>query len=531
MSMLSDEEIRKAREDLLTMKLEKVKRLEAELENQKNLPHMHLHKFFPWQRQLIDCTERVQIITAANQVGKSSTMIKKNIEFATNEDLWATIWPQQIANGERPTLFWYLYPTSDMFTAEFYDKWMPLMPVNRRCPKRGWREMKANGKLIGLAFNTGVYLYFKSYGQGKERLQGGTVWMCTADEECDADIVPELQMRVTAKNGILLFGFTATKGQEFWRLIVEERKKWPHAWVRQVALFDCMQYEDGAPTLWTKERVQQAINSCVSEAEIKRRIYGRFIKDEGVAVHTFNRTVHLLPYVPVPKEWQIYIGVDWGKGKTDVKKGRVNPSSLVFVAVSPQNTDCRVIRAWRGDDVQTTAQDVVEQFARMQTGLETQIAGIFYDYGAADLGTIGQRMGYAFQRADKARDKGIATVATLFQGDFLRIYEPSEASRDLIPDDFIEGAKLALELESVPPESQRAHIIDDLFDALRYAVNGIPFDWEEIRKKVQNKTTNGHIEGDKKEATIDRRTYWQTGNKEHDDSIEQELEFWADIIG
>jgi hypothetical protein len=512
-------------EELLQLKLEKLIRLEEEAELARRLPHKYAGKFYPWQREWFDCVWKEQCLTAANQVGKSSTMIRKCIEWATNKELWPGLWPAATKEGKQPNVFWYCYPSKEMATSEFYDKWVPLLPP-KDDPVYGWEDDKLNKFITSLTFiHMGVTVYFKTYGQGAEMLQAGTCYVVFCDEEIYEELISELQARVSATDGYLVFGFTATIGQPFWKAVVEDRALWPNCWVRQISLYDCQKFEDGTPTMWTTERIESRINQCTTKAEVLRRVFGRFVKDEGLRYPTFDRATHLKPYHMVPMDWEIYVGIDYGSGTPGVG----HPSAIVFVAVDPGMTRLRVIRTWRGDGRTTTAEDVVDMYETIAAGVPQQIVAAEFDYAAADLGTIASRRGLPFRKADKSKERGVPIINGLFKTGSMLVFEPSDESRrGGIPDEFLQAVKIATEAESLGVAHTKATIrgavMDDLLDALRYAVVRIPLMWE--REKVKG------AEAPAREITVDemRRNpeLYRQGDGEMD--IEGEIEFWNSIL-
>ena len=93
----------------------------------KQLPHLNTARelggmpFYPWMRKFYESGERINLLTAANQIGKSSIQIRKMINWATNPRLWEKLWPNSHHNVAQ---FWYLYPTLDVATIEFQKKWI-----------------------------------------------------------------------------------------------------------------------------------------------------------------------------------------------------------------------------------------------------------------------------------------------------------------------------------------------------------------------------------------------------------------------
>ena len=94
------------KDELLSLKLQKLKALEREKEERELLPHLHMHKFYPWSRELFDDWEnRTQVLVAANQLGKSSSIIKKLIDLAISPDKWKELWPD-LPPGTKPAQWW-----------------------------------------------------------------------------------------------------------------------------------------------------------------------------------------------------------------------------------------------------------------------------------------------------------------------------------------------------------------------------------------------------------------------------------------
>jgi hypothetical protein len=516
-----DRDLSEKNRQLIMLKLEKLQALEKAATEKARRPHLHIHKFYQWQRELLESRNKVIVLTAANQVGKSSTMIKKNIEWATNESLWPELWPSAYKEGQRPTQFVYLYPSRDIATTEYYDKWFPLLPPQDD-PELGWKPITISKYIWGINFyHRGVTIYFKTYRQGEELLQAGTYWMVTADEELPVNLLPELQARVTATDGYMMFGFTATMGQEYWKQVVEDRTKMTEALVKQVSLFDCMKFEDGSPSRWTEARIKQVIDNCTSQAEVARRVYGRFVRDEGLRYPTFNRSKHVVPFHPVPSDWEYYAGIDYGSGGL-----KAHPSSIVFLAVNPEKTKIRLARCWRGDDRSTTAQDVVNQYILMASGIEEKIVSAYYDWSAADLGTIATRMGLPFQKANKARNAGVTVINTLLKTETMLFYEPVEGMT--VDPAHLETFKLVSELESLDAEmtKQDGYMADDLADALRYACISVPVDWTSI-------PGGSHSQWGVKESKRGQKVDPRTGEvilQRLENDVMDEIAFWNEVM-
>lgn len=445
---------------------EKQMLLERERVIKENLPHLFGWPWYPWAWEFFNSTNRYNLIVAANQVSKSTTMIRKCTHWATATELWDGLW------GRKPTTFWYVYPSLDVATVEFNEKWVKeVLPrgEQKEKGKYAWTHKMRAGKIDSIIFASGVTVYFKSYEQDDTNVQTTSVFALFLDEECPAEVYPEFNARTMSATikGYVHAAFTATLGQEFWRLAMEEKGKaetFKTAWKKQVSLFDCMKYTDGSKSAWTEEYIQQVIDGCGSEAEVQRRVYGRFVVDEGRRFPGFSRSVNYVTGHPVPKSWLIYAGVDIGSGGISG-----HPGAIVFVAVNPEFTQGRIFRGWRGDKIQTTSGDILDKFVELKGKL--RCVGMYYDSQARDFRTLADSRGIPFQMADKSQDSGYNLLNTLYKLGVLKIY-----------DDDPELLKLVLEHENLKVTTGKSHAKDDFSDAARFAVTKIPWDFKAIYK-------------------------------------------------
>lgn len=465
---------------------EKVFRLQQERELARDLPHIYGFPFYKWARKFHDSENKNNFLVAANQISKSSTLIRKNLNWATDIHSWGRRWKLR-----RPYQFWYLYPNKDTVQSEFELKWIPeFLPrgkIKTQHPIFGWDIVKSRGDFKGITFNSGVTLFFKTYSQDAQHLQAGTVDMISFDEELPEEIYDELNFRRQAVDGYLNGVFTATLGQEFWREAFEEHgefERFPDALKLQISLYDCLEYEDGSATPWSKDRIQRVINSCRSKAEVDRRVFGKFVRDTGLKFQGFEKHKNMKKpiWTTPPLDWAVYSGVDTGSG------GENHPAAFCFVAVAPDFKSGRVFRGWRGGyGAKITASDILQKYLDVRG--RTRVNQQFYDWHAKDFHTISTRMGVPFFPADKSHDIGETMLNVLFKNDMLVI------------DDLEELYGLVSELGSLRIGEPKTKAKDDYVDALRYAISRIPWNWEAIKteelkleqEKATRKPTNqGH---------------------------------------
>jgi len=492
------------REDLIRLKLQKLEILEKQKRLQHCLPHIYAHngKTYTWTDEFWECTKRRQVLVAANQISKSSSHYRKAIRVATDPSCWKKYWPnldgqwtvnsnvhtqQQLAGtweGERPSLWWLFGPDRTSMTTEFHEKWKLYLPKDefKGHPLFGWDHTVAHKEVDSIVFNTGITLQFKSYGIREENLQSSTVYWLLVDEEMPVHLLPELLMRIDAKDGMFSAAFTATQGQKFWKDVVENRTEWDDEQTRvwSVSMYDCIEYSDGSQSPWTVERIKNRERTLGNKNEIAKRVLGRFVVDTGRVYQGFDDDVNVKPHHPIKSsDWFYYAGVDYGSGGSSG-----NPSSIVVVAMDSSSTRLRVVRAWRGDRVQTTADDVVTKYESIVKTIGYPVVSAYYDWSCPDLGMIANSRGLPFVKADKSRTTGIAALDSLFRTKAMVLYVPPKPPKALpFPSDHLETQKLVDELNTMTVDSPKPRPGEhhwDLCDSLRYAISKLPLDWAKI---------------------------------------------------
>lgn len=482
------------------------------IELREGLPFLHGWPWYQWAYDFFHCKEKIALLCAANQISKSSTQIRTLLDWATNKKLWPILWRRP------PTQFWYLYPSQKIVNAEWLTKWLQFMPKGKYKddPIYGWELEKRDGNVLAIHFKSGVHVFFKTYSQNPEDLQSGSVDAVFCDEELDADLYDELINRINATDGYFRMVFTATQGQEFWRLALEprddEKENLPNAWKRTVSLYDSMEYMDGEPSLWTEERIGQIKARCRSDQEILKRVYGKFILLGGRKYEAFNISKHMKPFHKIPEGWLIYEGVDIGGGGTSHK------SAIVFIAVRPDFRAGRVFLSWRGDDGDTTAGDVFKQHIEMKQRNQLKPVLQLYDWAAKDFATIAGRSGEPFSKAEKGQDIGEDILNTLFKNDMLLVYDTPE------------NRKLANELMALMQSTPKERARDDLCDGLRFACTKVPWDFSFLTGEGPSLHQEEKKLNEKETEIAARRKDFEEGQKAQN-TLDEEFDEWNEAYG
>jgi len=514
--------------------LEEKKRLEQEFAQlQYELPHLYKFKWYAWAKAFYESRHKINLLCAANQISKSTTLQRKDVEWITNKNLWPELWDIPLV-GE-PRQFWYLYPSAPVATAEVHQKWIPdVMPKRGKVSLQRYKEKCEDttyGWEIGyvrkfvhcIEWASGITQYFKFYSQDVHSLQSGTVHKVSCDEELPEELFDELMLRISATDGYFDKVFTATRNQLFWHLAMEargtEREKLKEAFKQTVSKYDCQVYADGSPgKFFDLGRIKRDEARCKSQAEIDRRINGRFVADEGRKYASFEPTRHMVTPFEVPKDWLLFGGVDPGSG------GKNHPAGMGILAVKPDYTAGYVIDGWRGDGVETTAGDCLNKFIELRG--KRKLVWSTYDHAVRDFYTIAIRSGETFIKAEKSHDIGEGIVNTLFKNDMLFIFDLPQLQ------------SLASEFMTLMAKTNKRAAQDDFIDgAVRYPCALIPWDFSHIQTKEINANKIAKppmTEQDYVEQELNERRDAFTGDdrKKGDGSwkeLDAEIEYWNEM--
>jgi hypothetical protein len=309
----------------------------------------------------------------------------------------------------------------------------------------GWKKLYHRANFVGVQFNTGVTIYFKSW---RQDFQSSTIDAVFVDEEIPFDKFDELQQRLNMAEGMFSMVFTATLGQREWFEVIELRGKrnerFPEAFKRQVSLeYDCKEYADGTPSPFTDEEVARRKANCSSEREVNRRIHGRFVSDEGLAFPSFQRSINFTKKTPTDMTWQFFGGVDVGTGG---REG--HPAAISIVAVDQKFRKGKLYKFWRGNKYETTTTtDILNKYVELTKGLN--MTDNRYDWHSKEFFLRAQAAGIPFNQADKARDFGFDLLNTLFRNQMLDIEDIGDAE------------DLVFELENLKQNEKKTTAIDD----------------------------------------------------------------------
>ena len=432
----------------------------SEVRNE-DLPHLYGYPWYSWAWDFFNDTSKNAFLVAPNQVSKSSTLIRKVIHWATCPDLWPKLWPT------KPTQFWYFYPSKDVATVEFDEKWeKEFMPrgAAKSHPIYGWEKNMKFGSIHDIRFNSGVSIYFKSYEQSAGNVQTSSVYLIACDEELPVAYWPEVSAR---RDGLLVDGyfnmtFTATLSQRFWFEVIEckglPNERLPEAKKIQISLYDCQKYMDGTPTGWTKERIQKRIESCQSEREVQRRVMGRFVNEELALIDCFTEEKNY-------KHGEFIIPSTWSKTISLFVSTRT--TGVCVLAISPDLDKVVVSECYKFD---FTNFEVLEKVHNLRG---KKLMELNVNSGASDFITMANNSGIFFTTI-KAPKNGLKDkINSFFKTEVLEIAKSKNSSELVMQIRTIKESDLST-YEDYEVYAALAIGLSNLQLSLKSAIEGLP---------------------------------------------------------
>jgi hypothetical protein len=381
-------------------------------------------------------------------------------------------------------------------------------PALQNDQRYGWKANFDNKKSIeSVKFASGVTIYFRNYSQSPTALQGISADAVFLDEECPEAHFDELLVRAQARqvegSGYVSMCFTATLGQLYLYKCMElqgtDQETFIGAWKRQISAFDCLRYADGTPSgLWTKKFIEQElIPKYRTNAEVQRRIYGRFIKTGGLLFEDFDMERNTESYGDTDTAgWSTYCGIDFGAG------GEYGHCSAIILAkVDPSYTKARIVKSWSSKKVRMTQADLLVQYQMISSDHENVIT--YADWSATDFFEFASRESVAINKAEKRHEIGVNLLNTCFRDGQLKIWMGDEAGDNHL---------LIQELRSISEDTPKNKRIDDMTDALRYCLSLCPL------------RVTSYLEAPvkKKQVEINARLAFYRGLDREDDPLLQE---------
>ncbi len=345
------------------------------------------------------------------------------------------------------TPFWVLSTTMDLATSNCWSQNLSRFIPPKKVASSVWysqsRQLPKTVVLQPHKSGHAWVLEFKSYDQGRERLQGANIGGFWADEQCPSGLLAELWARTRRWSlpGSKLYTLTPLEPDPDLERIYHEREQWP-SW--RFYRFSTRENPTLDPSF-----VRQLTENEI-EGLIETRLTGAFARYEGAVYPSFDTKLHVVRPFEIPTSWLHVRGLDlgWSHG-----------TACVWAARDLEG------RYW-----------VYREYLKTKTSVEDHVAEINDDWaGKANRGltyadpAAAQTLhefavrGLPTRPANKDVKAGIATVQGLLR--------PDESGRPKLLV-FDSCQNLIRELRTYTWDAKKMDqprkVDDDLVDALRY---------------------------------------------------------------
>jgi phage terminase large subunit-like protein len=151
-------------------------------------------------------------------------------------------------------------------------------------------------------------LTFKSYEQGREKLQGETLHFAWCDEEPPVEHYMEIAARTTATDGSMVLTFTPLSGAGEVVRMFHPRPNTPDRWMVRLTAKDVV---DSGHGHITEEMLARLTERYKDDPQREARLYGLPVLGEA-AVYPTPRSELSIPAFNIPAHWRRIGGIDFG---------------------------------------------------------------------------------------------------------------------------------------------------------------------------------------------------------------------------
>lgn len=293
-------------------------------------------KMHPKQQDVISSDKMIAALMGGNQTGKSTSGILRTRFHAVGEypndwtgprttrgsdywfagDRWGTLRdsiqlkmfgrdldnPGQVIPGQDPPYF-----TADV-----------IVPGSKRMAQNGGGAIESI-QVRHLPSGDVTTLTFKTYHMGMDGVASATIDGIVVDEECPAEILQELLMRLIVKNGWLLSTFTPLRGRSRYFKFLERLS----SDVATVRFISQDEVKHLSPT--TLAALREMFKNDPGQMEARRT--GQPVMSSGLVFPVDSRSVWI-DWFPVPSTWACVGGMDIGVGTpTVIMPLYINPNT------------------------------------------------------------------------------------------------------------------------------------------------------------------------------------------------------------
>jgi phage terminase large subunit-like protein len=275
------------------------------------------------------------LVSGGNRAGKTEIGAQLSVAFAAGrQEWWVAQWarlnniPLELIPPSASTVIssGLSYADSNEYIKPKIQKYLPA-----GCKFRNWKgagrgtiTFPNGGRIITMSADAGRSKFQGMGGRGLRAIS--LVWL---DEEHPKDIFEEVLLRCadTPYGGKVMLTMTPLKGLT-----------WPHESFIEQDLAGFGQVTiSGLDNPYVSSVKLRRATQHLSQASQDSRLFGAFTQQHGLVYSDFNRNVHIIAPKPIPADWPIYRGIDFGTR---------NPFACLWVAHDQKNNTLHVYREY-----------------------------------------------------------------------------------------------------------------------------------------------------------------------------------------
>jgi len=257
--------------------LKQLESFEQEIEKRKISDPLAFINLYPKQQDFVDSYHKIIMFFAGNRAGKSFSGAYKAVKLALYEG----------KNG------WVISPSSSTQKEAAQKTLMDILPRERIT-----KIIQHQGVFESIILDNGATIGFRTSDQGRERLQGASIYWAWFDEEPKSeDIYREVKARTIDQDGIVFFTMTPLNGLTWTydNFYLKRDDEPDRIKVIQASLYDNIFLPANA--------VKEMERDCAGdERQVEMRIYGNFTLTDNAVYPQFKEDVHVIKELPMTRE-------------------------------------------------------------------------------------------------------------------------------------------------------------------------------------------------------------------------------------
>jgi len=259
------------------------------------------------QQEFIDDKSKIVAAICANRSGKTEAGAIKFLNTCLKypkEKSWVLTESHELQrDGVQPKILEYLKPEDIKL-----DKYG--VPCVKRIDKYTY-------SLIELV--NGHKIIFKSYEQGRKKLQAAKIKQAWFDEEPPEDVFDEVMTRTTDLRGQIFLTFTPLQGLTWsYKRILQKAQG------KTIAVYNWGMADN---PIIAKEEIE-FLKDSLSVKMAKTRLYGKYASSGNIIFSPWDRDIHVKP-LKYNVDLETFITVDWGIKVTAISIHQCDPHVIV----------------------------------------------------------------------------------------------------------------------------------------------------------------------------------------------------------